>query len=211
MKKFASLILTALMLLTVLTVFAVPAFAEDEPKEISASDLDGVYGNRIISEPGDYTVSELFVLSGSTLTIGKDVCIFVEDELYNCGTIDVQGTLVLSDCDKATSTKNLTASHGGMIIGGSVVKYTPGIAVVNSGYDHNSGSGFDPNYDSDFHSGYSAYYYTDNIYASVFSKGNLTVVVGIACSAVFFAVGFLLGRKTKKTATAGGTNKTDEE
>ena len=46
---------------------------------------------------------------------------------------------------------------------------------------------------------------------STLSEGNLTIIVGVACSVVVLAVGFLLGRKKKKPAVADGTDNTDEE
>ena len=45
--------------------------------------------------------------------------------------------------------------------------------------------------------------------ASTLSEGSLTIIVGVACSVVFLAVGFFLGRK--KPALADGTDNTDEE
>ena len=39
---------------------------------------------------------------------------------------------------------------------------------------------------------------------SILSGGSLVIIVGVACSVVFLAVGFLLGRKKKKPAVAGG-------
>ena len=47
--------------------------------------------------------------------------------------------------------------------------------------------------------------------ASVLSEGSLTVIVGVACSVVFLAVGFFIGtKKKKKPALVSGEN-TDEE
>ena len=47
--------------------------------------------------------------------------------------------------------------------------------------------------------------------ASTLSEGSLTVIVGVACSVVFLAVGFFIGtKKKKKPALASGEN-TDEE
>ena len=45
---------------------------------------------------------------------------------------------------------------------------------------------------------------------STLSEGSLTIICSVACSVVFLAVGFLLGRKKKKPALAEGEN-TDEE
>ncbi len=46
--------------------------------------------------------------------------------------------------------------------------------------------------------------------ASTLSQGNMTIVVGVACAAVFGFGGFLLGKK-KKPAAASGANSEDEE
>ena len=45
---------------------------------------------------------------------------------------------------------------------------------------------------------------------STLSEGNMTIVVGVACAAVFGFGGFFLGRK-KKPALASGSENTDEE
>ena len=46
---------------------------------------------------------------------------------------------------------------------------------------------------------------------SIISEGSLVIIVGVACSVVFLAVGFFIGRKKKKPALADGTDNKDEE
>ena len=47
---------------------------------------------------------------------------------------------------------------------------------------------------------------------STLSEGNLTIIVGVACSVVFLAVGFFIGtKKKKKPALASGAENADEE
>ena len=50
----------------------------------------------------------------------------------------------------------------------------------------------------------------DNFLGSTLSEGSLTIIVGVAYSVVFLAVGFLLGRKKKKPALVSGENKDEE-
>ena len=99
MKKFASLLMTAVLLATMLCVFAVPASAEEEPTEIEPDggviNID-IAGNYIIR--GEYVVINLEVVeSDVTLTIAKGATVTVENSFNNFGTINVCGTLNLTD------------------------------------------------------------------------------------------------------------------
>ena len=96
MKKFASLLLTVVLLAAMLTVFAVPASAEEEPTEIEPEDVSMVLfdsGNYIISS-GNYTLFDFGLQNtDATLTIAKGVTLTVTEGFWNMGTINVLGTL----------------------------------------------------------------------------------------------------------------------
>ena len=97
MKKFASLLLTVVMLATMLTVFTIPAFAEDVFTEISP-DTYKVTGNCIVSKPGDYEVDTHHIESGSTMILGRGVTVTINTINFHEGaTLIVYGTFNILD------------------------------------------------------------------------------------------------------------------
>ena len=118
MKKITSILLTVALLATMLTVFAVPASAEEEPTEIVPK-YESFYipsdGNYIIR--GEYEVNALGIpttAKGATLTIAKGAKVTVKDALINFGTINVLGTLILPDRQNNDGTIRVAGCGGGM-------------------------------------------------------------------------------------------------
>lgn len=191
MKRFASLFLVAAMLCTLLTVLAVPASAENEPKEITVDQTKTfALGDCVISKPGEYETQILKVASGSKLTIAQGVTIKVTLVLDNQGEIELLGTLDLSQCSRGINYN--TSLHIGDT--GEFI-YTPdpneAEAISGGGYSR----------DVIFRNG------------SILSEGNLTIIVGVAAAVVFGIGGFFIGKaveKKKKTALADVTDNKDE-
>ena len=190
MKKFASLLLTVALLATMLTVFAVPAFAEDEPTEITVENSEiHAEGNCIISA-GVKVVKVLEVKENSTLTIAKGATVAVTDKFINNGTVTVNGTLDIITCKEKTGVENVNVGATGHF-------------DVEKSLD----SGLNPEYDG-------LYKNRGSTLASTLSEGNLTIIVGITAAVIFGLGGFFIGKaagKKKKPALANGTDKTDEE
>ena len=132
MKKITSLIMAVLMLCTMLSVFAVPAFAEDEPKVIEPSN-----GSITITTAGDYVIKngEYKIAAfrsgdsqnrGVVLTVPEGVTVTVNGEFNNYGTLYVNGTLIV----KVSSANNMGTIHlgcGGKLkgaIGGNTGTFT---------------------------------------------------------------------------------------
>ena len=100
MKKTISLLLALVMLVSL----AVPAFAVDEPTEIGPNGNNEIFilneGNYIINE--DCEVKTIMSIDDNfTLTIAKGVTVKVTKTLYNMGSINVLGTLIITDAATA--------------------------------------------------------------------------------------------------------------
>ena len=296
MKRITSLLLTAVLLAAMLTVFAVPASAEDAPTEIVPK-YESFYipsdGNYIIR--GEYEVDSLAITitaKGATLTIAKGAKVTVKGGFTNFGTINVLGTLILTDRQVNAGTIRVAGCGGGMFKyqkisnsnTGTIINITEhnfenkvcthcGMKGCEAGqFEHDwdastgicsfcgfacthdwnattgkcstcgfacthewdaatgkcSTCGFACTHDwnattgkcficgikctNTFHEGVCPDCGMGApVTGSTLSEGSLVIIVGVACSVVFLAVGFFIGtKKKKKPALASGEN-TDEE
>ena len=196
MKKFASLLLTAVLLCTMLSAFAVPAFAEDAPKEFSPENFLPTTmfnkGSYIIKEAGEYEVETIFVCPSTKLIIGEGVTIKMTHALISKGgTIEVLGTLDVSQ-SAVTERENIIVGDTGELIDPRGPEDTKGQIAEGET---------------------KTVYQDPHKYCSILSEGNLTIIVGIAALAIGLGGGFFIGtkKKQKKPAAADGTDKTDEE
>ena len=177
MKKFVSLVL-AIMLIS---VFCVPAFADDAPIDCTPSHLTGDMID--IRKPGNYIISE----SCTVRYISENTA---EDETY---------TLTIPENVTVTVTGNIHIHYGTIELLGTLdVSHTPDIAP---GHLHIGDTG---NYiDSD----------TNDVsieheppsssedphrYTTLFSGGNVAIIVGIACFAAGFLVAMFVFKKKKQ-------------
>ena len=196
MKKITSLLMAVLMMCTILTTMAIPAFAEDEPTEITVENSEiHAEGNCIISA-GVKVVKVLEVKENSTLTIAQGATVAVTGKFINNGTVTVNGTLDILTCKEKTGVENVNVGATGHfdVEKSSDEGYNPEPNPVNKpGYDRNINI---PTYMS-----------------STLSEGSMTIIVGIAAAVVFGLGGFFIGKaagKKKKPTIASGEN-TDEE
>lgn len=187
MKKFASLVLAALMLATMLTVFAVPASAAGEPVEISASQLNKISCNSIIKEPGEYEVESIAIYHNVKLIIGEGVTIKVATAFVNKGTIEVLGTLDISQCGGTGKERIIIGDTGELI----------------DWYDENDAvAGNGEGIPKDI---------PPSSFSSMLSQGSLTIICTVSAAVVFGLGGFILGtKKKKKPVLASGENKDEE-
>ena len=178
MKKFVSLLLTVVLLATMLSVFAVPAFAEDEPTEITVENYEiHAEGNCIISA-GTKVAKVIEVKENSTLTIAKGATVVANQKFINNGTVIVNGKLDIKTCKEKTGVENVNVGATGHFeVESPDIGYKPG------------SDGFSVNL------------------SSTLSEGSLTIIVGVAAAVVFGLGGFILGtKKKKKPAVASGTD-----
>ena len=191
MKKIICLVLA----LVLCTALAIPAFAEDEPTEITVENGEiHAEGNCIISA-GVKVAKVLEVKENSTLTIAQGATVAVTGKFINNGTVTVNGTLDIQTCKEKTGVENVNVGAKGHF----EVEKSPDI-------------GYKPEYELENKPGYDG---NNNIpiYMSTLSEGSLTIIVGIAAAVVFGLGGFFIGKaagKKKKPAIASGEN-TDEE
>ncbi len=171
--------MAALMLATMLCAFALPAFAEDEPTEITAENGEiHAEGNCIISA-GTKVVKVIEVKENSTLTIAKGKKVVVNTKFINNGTVIVNGTLDIKTCKEKTGVENVNVGATGRF-------------EVEKDPDKENNPKKDEVYDDQI-----------SYYMSTLSEGNLTIIVGIAAAVVFGFGGFFIGKaveKKKKTA-----------
>ena len=187
MKKIVSLLLTAILLATMLTVFAVPAFADEEPIECDTTrpniEITSA-GNYIIKQ--DCTLRRLMVSNkDSTLTIPEGVTVTVTEKAnISSGAVKLNGTLDVSGCpDKKGSPgfsgeNNINIGETGTLIKNDI--YAPGRAQV------------------------------EGLRATIFSEGNIWIIVAVAVVAVAGVAALVIVKKKKKPAVASSEN-TDEE
>ncbi len=218
MKKFASLLLTAVLLAAMLSVFAVPAFAEEEPTKIEPQDNLTLFdsGNYIISS-GNYTLSNFCIENAdATLTIAEGVTVTVTNNFNNLGTINVCGKLTISDTVEGKENNGtiriISCCNGGMQV--SDMRGPGSVSTSKHWFIDGVCSVCGKACDNPFHNndkcpdcGMSI----NGVVAtgSTLSEGSLAIITAIAGLAVG-AVGMYLFMKKKKPATAGGEN-TDEE
>ena len=94
--------MAVLMLCTMLSVFAVPAFAEEEPTVIepsSGGDIKITIDGNYVIKDGEYKIGNFgsgdFQNRGVVLTIPKGVTVTVIGNFNNYGTLHVNGTLIV--------------------------------------------------------------------------------------------------------------------
>ena len=206
MKKFVSLLLTAVLLATTLTVFAVPASAEGTPTEVEPNEcgyiqLKQASGDYIISS--DYTV-QIFDLGGInnknfTLTIAPNVTVTVTNKFTNWGTLNVLGKLNVTSASDKTNVGTINVGCDG-ILEGTIPGYKNRVVhhYVNGVCENcNAQCPHTKTRQATLCCDCGEEVVTSS--ASTLSEGNLTIVVGIAAAAVFGVGGFVLGKRKKKT------------
>lgn len=230
MKKSVSLVLTVVLLVALLTVFAMPAVAAE--REIPSGTYQNITIdiNETVKINSEVTLNGILQMNGiSTLVIGSNGHLTGTDVAFLATAsgkkIEIQdgGSLDL------TFTMEDNAVRFADVLNNSVLSWNRnGKSVHAEAY---------VDADACDHIGSTATYkftsvdqaskkYTNTITycthchkilsidnaptASILSEGSLTIIVGVACSVVFLAVGFFLGRK-KKTAFASGASSEDEE
>ena len=128
-------------------------------------------------------------------------------DLNNSGTINVLGTLSITDAINANNygTVRVCGCTGGKIEG--TINYPGGTVTTYDGHYYVDGKCFACGYECT-HEGVKCNTCGKNFsqkaisseggIASTISEGNVSVIVGIACAAVFGIGGYLLGSKKKK-------------
>ena len=229
MKKLISLLLALVMLISL----AVPAFAVDEPTEIGPNETNEIRipnkGNYIINEDCDVKT----IMSSddnSTLTIAKGVTVKVTEYLFNSGSINVLGTLIIAGAAYAENTGTINVVGTLSITDDAYAENSGTVRVCGctggklEGTIDNSGHGTVTTYDGHYyvdskcfacgyectHEGVKCNTCGKNLsqkaisseggIASTISEGNISVIVGIACLAVGIGGGYLLGKKKKEKA-----------
>ena len=213
MKKITSLLLTAVLLATMLTVFAVPASALGFKNKYCDGDIidEPVIMRNLMVEEGATVRLDSFFGLGPRITLGKDSTFIIGS---NGALTNISGeSELLGDKDYAS-----------MIIAGD---NPPKIIIENGGeldltFKTEEDAKTFASIVQPFCDGNHVKWGTiteeeaQNIFTSVsqggstISNGDIWIIAGVACSVVFLAVGFFIGRKKKKPATAGGENKDEE-
>ena len=190
MKKIASLLLTVVMLAAMLTVFAVPAFAEGEPIE-----CDTTKPNIEITTAEDYIIKQDCTLKrlnvsnkDSTLTIPEGVTVTVTSKALISGTVELNGTLDVSECPDMgfSGEKNINIGKTGTLVkkGADNVPYTPSNPSIPS----------------------------IPTYMTTLSEGNIWIIAIIAVVVIAGVVTLVIvKKKKKKLAPAGGGESKDGE
>ncbi len=202
--------MTVVLLATMLSVFAVPASAEDSPKEIEVSgNTIIVTENCIINKAGEYTVCTVLVSDGKTLTIGEGVSIKVTKGFDCQGKIELLGTLDLSQVSVATGIDNINV--------GDATNFDSELKVKTDSENGMEGEAVTvesklvvPPVDT----GYKVVYSLDKVEktnskpASILSEGNIWIIA--VCAVALGGVALIIVKKKKKPALAGGENKDEE-
>ena len=179
MKKFVSLVL-ALMLIS---VFCVPAFAENAPIECKPN----VMGNISIKKPGDYIISQSctvgrldFHSDDITLTISENVTVTVTEKInIPAGTLCIFGTVDYSKGSLAIPKKQIIVGDTGGYFGPDGEKIL-GKLFGQTDTSQSDSSTIDPHRST-----------------TLFSGGNVTIIVGIACFTAGFLVAMFVFKKKK--------------
>lgn len=128
MKKFASIILTIIMLFAL----CVPAFADVQPANVvgTAAPTEVApddFGNITISAPGNYIISEsleagaLWILSNeATLTIAEGKTVTLSTTFNTIGIINLFGTLDIRQCSDITGIDMVMISETGSFLTGDL-------------------------------------------------------------------------------------------
>ena len=174
MKKIISLVLAFMLI----SVFCVPAFAEDATIECEPDN----HGIIDIRKPGNYIISEsctvmeirerVFPDETYTLTIPENVTVTLTRDVYiKIGTVELFGTLDVSQGNIAFASDHLHIGDTGKLIGmkispeGGEPKTIIGETILNM---------------------------------TLFSGGNVTIIVGVACFAAGFLVAMFVFKKKKQ-------------
>ena len=180
MKKIISLVLALMLMLT----FCVPAFADDAISTENAPiecepDNHGIID---IRKPGNYIISEsctvMFIRErvspdeAYTLTIPENVTVTLTSDVYiEIGTFELFGTLDVSQGNIAFASDHLHIGDTGKLIG---MKISP--------------EGGEPKTITE----------ATILNMTLFSGGNATIIVGIACFAAGFLVAMFVFKKKKQ-------------
>ena len=179
MKKIISLVLAFMLI----SVFCVPAFAEDAP--IDCTPKNPADCNIIIVQAGNYIISQSCTVNNlvvnnkdSTLTIPENVTVTVKTGGgVALGTIKLFGTLDTGDT-------HFSAAPGHIIVGDTgnyIVGDTGSENATDSIKRESPSSSEDP-----------------HRYTTLFSGGNVAIIVGVACFAAGFLVAMFIFRKKKQ-------------
>ena len=220
MKKFASLLMAVLMMCTILTAMAIPAFAEGEPTVVEPDEYGdiilGVYsGDFIINE--DCTVGMFDVGENVTLTIAPNAKVTVTDVFSNFGTLNVLGQLNVTSAYSKTNSGTINVGCGGTIegtISGTVNKgahhYVNSVCeYCNAPCPHTNTeietvttttkTCKDCEKVLDKHTTTTS---THTSTASTLSEGNLAIITAVAGIAVGLVGGLVIGKKKKVKSEA---------
>ena len=201
MKKFVSLLLAVVLLAAMLTVFAVPAFAD------AAAAISGYVSPELVEE--GVRITSLDMVDGK-------VSIRVEVETETAGRVVGM---------KTEPAGSAWVNGGKQFTVWAQILWKPSIADTvwtNLGdpflIDVGTGEAVELDISDQIPEGNSGYFsvklYKNNGTGSTLSEGSLTIIVGIAAAVVFGLGGFFIGKavgKKKKPALASGTDNTDEE
>ena len=200
MKKITGILLTVAMLATMLTVFALPAFAEsvdvtsDAKKELNYNENSAYIHLDRGSELklNTYLFHDELTLSYATLIIGKNGALISQDMTFN----------TISDEDNQSA---IILEKGGRIdvtLGGGTNEFCQlleegNIPYKQIGHRIIAGEALTE-------------YLAANGTASILSDGSLTIICTVAAAVVFGLGGFFIGRKKKPALSDGGKNQNDD-
>ena len=203
MKKLVS----AALVLVLFAALAVSVFAEEpisvEPRTITHARGYGWITELFIDDPGDYIITHdvdvsvlrIVDVENAVLTIPEGVTVVVRSSTVIDGTVELLGTLDVSQCFTVKS-EYLDRIHVGET--GNLIKKEEQSQQQGTVLGKTIITGSDS---GDYHLG------------SALSGGSLTVIVGVAAAVVFGFGGFFIGKtveKKKKPALASGENKDEE-
>ena len=203
MKKLVS----AVLVLMLFAALAVSAFAGEptpiEPRSIWVSGSIGWFNDLFIDDPGDYIITHdvdvsalrIVDVTNAVLTIPEGVTVVVRNSTVIDGTVELLGTLDVSQCLTVKS-EYLDRIHVGAT--GNLIKKEE--EPQQQGDDPWA---ITPQYENPLILGL----------GSALSGGSLTIVIGVAAAVVFGLAGFFIGKavgKKKKPALADVADKEAE-
>ena len=212
MKKFVSMLLAVALLASMLTVFAVPASAEDEPMECPI-----LYNSVTLDDGGKYVISQSCDLVSfdcwynTTLIIEKDAVVTVSGQFYldSDATLIIRGTLDLSNADNSECNGTIHVACCGTLISGgySPAGYWVNATILDDGHDFSGGVCRVCNYECK-HERYSCdtcgekfvMGITSGGEGSTLSEGNLAIITAVAGIAVGLVGGLVIGKKKQSEA-----------
>ena len=219
MKKFAGLLISVVLLITMLTVFAVTASAEEEKTADdymtagAALQLEGRYEDAAYA----YMIAASLYEDADDPDSAAEVYLHIGDmftevaNLYgNAGNSVAAADAFMKAGEGYEKAGEFSSAANAFIYAASMYNYAEDDASAAEAYIK-SGKCYEKANDlSNAKSAFdlaalAAQAKVDKLErstASTLSEGNLTIIVGVACSVVFLAVGFLLGRKKNKPAAS---------